>query len=1527
MTSLLPFARQLTRLTALLGVLAFSISSGWGQTLYDSFSDGDFTTSPTWGGNTSAWTVVANSDAAAGATGSNTLRLASTGATTVYLSSQISTWGTNQEWGGWIGRRAQAFTAANQAYFWLFANESNLTSATVDGYRLAIGDDTGNDEIRLEYVVNGAVSATVITSSGSLTNGLSDIGFLVRVTRSSSGAWALFTSTLPTANGSGAIATNVPNSSNVTVSQGTATNNSLAPAANNHIGVAVLHSSGTNGIVSTEFDQIYFTPPASTPTITGAATATAFTTTYGTDSAAQTFSVSGSNLTANLVATAPAGFEVSPDGTTYGSTATFAQTSGSASGSLRIRLAATAPVTGAYNSQNIVLSSTGATSVNIATAASGNAVSAKSLTITGLTAQNKNWDGTTTASVTGTPAYDGLVNSETFSVTGSVTWAFADANIGTAKPLVRTGSYAAPSTNYSVTQPSLSADIIAIVPTAPAITGITPGNEQLSVAFTPPSSNGGLSITNYQYSIDNGSNWITPAPAVTTSPLLITGLTNGITYNVTLRAVNSVGSGAASATVDGTPAALASINVTPVLFPSSLSTTYGAPSPALSFSASGSLLSGNLTVTAPAGLEVSLAAESGYAASLVLTETSGTVGPTTIYARLKANAPATTYNNISITVSGGGASTQSISTTASGNAVTPKALTVTGLSAESKIYDATTTATINGTAAYLGLANDETHAVTDSVTWTFPNPNIGIAKVLTRSADYTAPNANYILSAQPTLSADISAKELTGTFTADNKVYDATTAAIVLTRNVVGKIGSEDVNHAGGSATFANADVADGKTVTLTGATLIGTAAGNYTLASVSTTTANITQGAAVITFPSLPSGKKVGDAPFSAGVSTNFGTLSYTSSNTTVATIDASTGVITLVAPGVTTITASVAGTANFTGDSESRVLNVVGLPGGATTIFTENMGTPSGTVSIASHTFQNSTGSLTYSNGGQSNSADVRNSNISSGYTGSSGGGNVFFTSVSNAYGFSIENINAANFSNLQLSYAYRKESASAHAAFSVDYWNGSAWVTLANTSAALFNEATNAATGWYPAITLSLPSAAQINGLRIRFVKSGSLSIRIDDVRLVGSPPAPTITPSGTFSALSTTYGTASAASATTAVVTGGSLTANIVATAPAGFQVSADGSTWDATATFAQTGGFADGILHLRLAATAPAGTYNGHVVTLSSSGAANRTIAIANSTVLTKTLTLSSAAVPDKVYDATAAATITGTLVGIVNDDEVTLVGTGVYDSPSVGTDIPVTSSATLGGADAGNYQLTQPTGLTADITAKELTITGATAVNRIVDATSTVAITGGSLVGAVSGDTVNLGGSPIGTMADANVGTAKPVTVTGFSISGSSATNYSLSQPTGLTVDILESTPFNVWAIANNATGGKSGDPDADTFVNLMEYAFGTNPAVSANNPITFANGVVTTPGQPVLQVEAGVYYAVFARRVDHLTAGVTYTVQFSAGLNQWSTSMTAPNVIATDGTIDAVRIRFPNFVSTPSGPKKPTFFQVQVSD
>ena len=243
----------------------------FGQTLYDSFSDGNFTVNPAWGGTTSTWTVVTSSDVAAGATGSNTLRLnTSSGGGTQYLSSQINTWGTSQQWGVWIGRRNTGFDAGNQQYFWLYANESNLNSATVDGYRIAIGDGSGNHEIRLEYIVNGVVSSTVITSSGAVTNGLTDIGFLVRVTRSSTGFWQLFTSVLPTTSGTGAIATDIPNSTNASVLQGSGTNNSLVPLSNGFIGIAALHEAGGTPRIAAEFDQVYFTITSATPAFTSA---------------------------------------------------------------------------------------------------------------------------------------------------------------------------------------------------------------------------------------------------------------------------------------------------------------------------------------------------------------------------------------------------------------------------------------------------------------------------------------------------------------------------------------------------------------------------------------------------------------------------------------------------------------------------------------------------------------------------------------------------------------------------------------------------------------------------------------------------------------------------------------------------------------------------------------------------------------------------------------------------------------------------------------------------------------------------------------------------------------------------------------------------------------------------------------------------------------------------------------------------------------------------------------------------------
>src|SRR6185369_1427532 len=79
------------------------------------------------------------------------------------------------------------------------------------------------------------------------------------------------------------------------------------------------------------------------------------------------------------------------------------------------------------------------------------------------------------------------------------------------------------------------------------------------------------------------------------------------------------------------------------------------------------------------------------------------------------------------------------------------------------------------------------------------------------------------------------------TFTANNKVYDGNASASVLTRALVGALAGDVVSLTGGTATFNDKTVANGKTVTLAGATLGGGDASNYALDSVATTTANIT--------------------------------------------------------------------------------------------------------------------------------------------------------------------------------------------------------------------------------------------------------------------------------------------------------------------------------------------------------------------------------------------------------------------------------------------------------------------------------------------------------------------------------------------------------------------------------------------------------------------------------------------------------------------------------------------------------------
>ena len=108
------------------------------------------------------------------------------------------------------------------------------------------------------------------------------------------------------------------------------------------------------------------------------------------------------------------------------------------------------------------------------------------------------------------------------------------------------------------------------IPGAPTSLSVTVGETTANLSWTAPSDTGGTAITSYEVSSDDGTSWTDTGDADLTYQ--ITGLTADTEYDFKVRAVNSEGSGTASATVtDTTDAAPVVITVPSV--PTSLALT------------------------------------------------------------------------------------------------------------------------------------------------------------------------------------------------------------------------------------------------------------------------------------------------------------------------------------------------------------------------------------------------------------------------------------------------------------------------------------------------------------------------------------------------------------------------------------------------------------------------------------------------------------------------------------------------------------------------------------------------------------------------------------------------------------------------------------------------------------------------------------------------------------------------------------------------------------------------------------------
>jgi len=189
----------------------------------------------------------------------------------------------------------------------------------------------------------------------------------------------------------------------------------------------------------------------------------------------------------------------------------------------------------------------------------------------------------------------------------------------------------------------------------------------------------------------------------------------------------------------------------------------------------------------------------------------------------------------------------------------------------------------------------------------------------------------------------------------------------------------------------------------------------------------------------------------------------------------------------------------------------------------------------------------------------------------------------------------------------------------------------------------------------------------------------------------------------------------------------------------------------------------------------------------------------------KPLTLTGLSVPNKVYDGTTLASITGTasLHGAVVNDDVSL-STGTiaanFANKNVGTAKTVTVRGySLSGSKAGDY-IIDTTAFSADITAKPLSIIGVTASNKVYDATNMATLTGGALDSAVNNDIISFT-QGTGIFADNIVSSGKTVSATGYALAGADANNYSLrAQPTSITASITPKTISIAGAVAQNKT-------------------------------------------------------------------------------------------------------------------------------
>jgi hypothetical protein len=341
-------------------------------------------------------------------------------------------------------------------------------------------------------------------------------------------------------------------------------------------------------------------------------------------------------------------------------------------------------------------------------------------------------------------------------------------------------------------------------PGAPTNVVAVAGNASASVSWGLPASDGGSPITGYTVT-SNPAGGVCPVTGTTAS---CTGLTNGTSYTFGVTARNIIGTGPAAVSNAVIPKGVLTASVVVVADKVYDGTT------------TATITSCSLT-PATAGV------------------TCSTAGATATFADATAAAGKT------VTVTGlalAGASAGGFSL-ASTSASTTAAITKAA---------STTTVTCPASVGFTGAALTPCAAVAtgagglnQAVTPTYAN-NVSVGTA-TASASFAGDANHNASSGSSTFS--ITGSAVTASVVVSDRVYDGTTTASITSCTLTPAVAGLTCSTAGATGTFATADAAAGKTVTVTGLALAGAQAANFSLTSTTaTTTAAITKAASTTT-------------------------------------------------------------------------------------------------------------------------------------------------------------------------------------------------------------------------------------------------------------------------------------------------------------------------------------------------------------------------------------------------------------------------------------------------------------------------------------------------------------------------------------------------------------------------------------------------------------------------------------------------------------------------------------------------------